>query len=55
VSLIGDTKNDLARLELATLRTFQEIPFAITFDFPQGAWFAEDGAILLGRESGVIG
>jgi hypothetical protein len=55
VSLIGYTQDDLARLEPATLRSSQEIPFAITFDSHQGPWFGEDRAILLGRESGVIG
>jgi hypothetical protein len=55
VSLIGYTQNDLARLKPATLRSSQEIPFAITFDFRQGAGFGEDRAILLGRLSGVIG
>jgi hypothetical protein len=55
VSLIGNTRSDLAQLKLATLRRSQEIPFAITFDFRQGAWFGEDRAILLGRQPGVIG
>jgi hypothetical protein len=54
VSLIGH-KNDLARLKLATLQSFQEILFAITFDFRQGAWFGEDRAIRLSREAGIIG
>lgn len=53
--LIRYTQNDLARLKLATLRNPQEIPTTITFDFRQGAWFGEDRAILLDRESGVVG
>jgi hypothetical protein len=55
VLLIGGTQNDLARLNPATLRTSQKIAFVITFDFRQGARFGEDRAILLGRESGIIG
>jgi hypothetical protein len=49
------TENDLARPELAALRSFQQIPFAITFDFCQGASPGNARGILLDRESGIIG
>jgi hypothetical protein len=52
---MGYTENDLARLKLAALRSFQQIQFAIAFDFCQAASADDARGILLGRESGVIG
>jgi hypothetical protein len=49
------TENDLARLELAALLRSQQIQFAITFDFWQGASPGDARLILLPRESDVIG